>query len=253
MKKHSIFALVVLSLLVCSIAQGAPPIFKEKKYFGPIPYNSIFLAVGFYDGADYTYLTEHFDIWAKARYGSDTFEELSPAPYGRLSYERQLTPNHFFKGSAGMSYINTSSDGSYVAIVDDTTNVELAIERTLKVYLLAFEAGFSYYFTPPEPQRFSPYVGAGFAAIVPMVRLDTESTKKIDGTPFANPTEDVSRNSFEAGLHLEFGMTYFITNRYAAGLEGKYQMAQSKFYIHNGNFDLKHSGFILSLNLIYYL
>ena len=48
-------------------------------------------------------------------------------------------------------------------------------------------------------------------------------------------------------------MTYFITNRYAAGLEGKYQMSQSKFYIHDGNFDLNYSGFILSLNLIYYL
>ncbi len=251
MKKYSIVAFVVLSLLVCSVAQGAPPIFKEKKYFGPIPYNSLFLAVGFFDGADFTYLTEHLDNWAKARNGSETFEELSPAPYGRLSYERQLTPNHFFKGSASLSYIHTSSVGSYVAALPDT-NYDLSIERTLKVYLLTLEAGFSYYFTPPEPQRFSPYVGAGFAAVVPMVRLDTESTKS-DGTPFSNPAENVSQNSFQAGLHMEFGMTYFITNRYAAGLEGKYQMAQSKFDIHNGNFDLKYSGFILSLNLIYYL
>jgi hypothetical protein len=253
MKRYSILFLVVASLLVCSVAQGAPPIFKEKKYFGPIPYNSVFLAVGFLDGADFTYLTEHFDTWAKARNGSDTFEELSPAPYGRLSYERQLTPNHFLRTSVSMSYIKTSSDGSYVTSVDDTTNVALDIERTLKVYLLTLEAGFSYYFTAPAPQLFSPYVGAGFAAVVPMVRLDTESTRTSDGTPFSNPLESASRNSFEAGLHMEFGMTYFITNRYAAGLEGKYQMSQSKFYIHNGNFDLKYSGFILSLNLIYYL
>lgn len=251
MKKYPIFVLVVVSMLACSVAQGAPPIFKEKKLFGPIPYNSFSLAVGFFDGADFTYLTEHLDNWAKARNGSETFEELSPAPYGRLSYERQLTPNHFFKGSTTLSYINTSSVGNYVAEYPDT-NYALDIQRTLEVYLLTFEVGFSYYFVPPEPQRVSPYVGAGFAGVVPMVRLNTESTTS-DGNPFSNPGENVSQNSFEAGLHLEFGMTYVITNRYAAGIEGKYQMAQSKFYIHDGNFDLKYTGFILSLNLIYYL
>jgi hypothetical protein len=251
MKKYSVLILVIVSLLACSVAQGTPPIFKEKKFFGPIPYNSFSLSVGFFDGADFNYLTEHFNNWAKDRYGRDTFKQLSPGPYGCLSYERQLTPNHFFRGSASLSYLSTSSIGNYVAMYPDT-NYALDIARTLKVYLLTLEAGFSYYFVPPEPQRLSPYAGAGFAAVVPMVRLDTKSTMS-DGSAFSNPGENVSRNSFEAGLHMEFGMRYFITNRYAAGLEGKYQMAQSKFYIHNGNFDLKYSGFILSLNLIYYL
>jgi hypothetical protein len=251
MKKSWAVVIVAVSLFACSVAQGAPPIFKEKKYFGPIPYNSLSLSVGFLDGPDFTYLTEHFDNWAKARNGGDTFEELTPAPYGRISYERQITPNHFLKGSACMSYLHTSSVGNYVAQYPDT-NYSLDIARTLKVYLLTLDAGFSYYFVSPEPQRFSPFVGAGFAAVVPMVRLDTQSTLS-DGTPFSNPGENVSRNSFQAGLHMEFGMTYFITNRYAAGLEGKYQMSQSKFYIHNGNFDLNYSGFVLSFNLIYYL
>jgi len=252
MKRYSIIVLVVVSLLACSVAQSAPPIFKEKKLFGPIPYNSLSLSVGFLDGPDFSYLTDHFATWAKARNGNDTFEELSPAPYGCLSYQRQLTPNHFFRGSASLSYINTSSDGNYVASINDTTNIRLDIQRTLKVYLMTLEAGFSYSFIPPEPQRFSPYVGGGFAAVIPMVRLDTKSTTD-DGSPFSNPGENVSQNSFQAGLHMEFGMTYFITNRYAAGLEGKYQMSQSKFDIHDANFDLNYSGFVLSLNLIYYL
>jgi hypothetical protein len=253
MKKYSVLVLVVVSLLVCSVAQSAPPIFKEKKYFGPIPYNSFAVAAGFLDGADFTYLTEHFSNWANSHgKGLDTFKELSPAPYGRLSYERQLTPNHFLKGSTTLSYISTSSVGNYIADINDTTKYALDIARTFKVYLMTFEAGFSYYFVAPEPQRASPYVGAGFAAVIPMVRLDTKSTRS-DGSAFSNPSENVSRNSFEAGLHLEFGMNYFFSNRYAAGLEGKYQMAQSKFYIHGGNFDLKYAGFILSLNMIYYL
>ena len=43
------------------------------------------------------------------------------------------------------------------------------------------------------------------------------------------------------------------TGHQAMGLEGKYQMAQSKFEIHGGNFDLSYTGLILSLNLTYYL
>lgn len=251
MKKYAIL-LVVFSLLVCSAAQSAPPIFKEKKLFGPMPPNGLTLSIGFLDGADFSYLTDHLNEWAVERNGLDTFEELSPAPHGRLAYERPLTPNHFFKGSAGLTYISTSSDGDYVASIDDTTNVPLDIERTLEVYLLSFEIGFSYYFTPPEPQSFSPFVGAGFSAVVPMVSLTTESWTS-DGEPFENPGENVEQSSLQAGLHLELGLSYFITNRFAAGLEGKYQMAQSKFEIHGGNFDLSYTGFILTLNVTYYL
>jgi hypothetical protein len=253
MKKYAIL-LVVVSLLACSAAHGAPPIFKEKKLFGPIPPNGLTLSVGFLDGADFTYLTDHFNQWATARNGMDVFEELSPAPHGRLSYERPLTPNHFFKGSVGLTYISTSSDGYYVADTGDSVynKIPLDIERTLDVYLLSFEVGFSYYFIPPAPQSFSPFVGAGFSAVVPMVRLETESTTS-DGEPFDNPGENVSQDSFEAGLHLEMGLSYFISNRFAMGLEGKYQMAQSKFEIHGGNFDLSYTGLILSLNLTYYL
>jgi len=244
-------AILFVSLLACSVARAEPPIFKEKKFFGPIPPNGLSLAIGFIDGADFDYLTEHFNTWAEARKGFDNFAEISTSPSGRLSYERQLTPNHFFKGTAGLSYIHTASDGYYVVAQPDT-NYELDIERSLKVYLVTFEAGFSYYFTPPEPQSFSPYVGAGFMAAVPMVRLETTSTKS-DGTPFSSPEENVSRNSFEAGWHMELGLHYFITNRFAAGLEGKYQMAQSKFYIHNGNFDLSYASFVFSLSFTHYL
>jgi hypothetical protein len=52
---------------------------------------------------------------------------------------------------------------------------------------------------------------------------------------------------------MEFGMSYYISDRYAMSLEGKYQMAQSKFYIHDGNFDLSYTGFILSVNFYFYL
>ena len=38
----------------------------------------------------------------------------------------------------------------------------------------------------------------------------------------------------------------------AAGMEGRYQMSQSKFDIHNANFDLDYSGLSLAVNFYYY-
>ncbi|MGD1048785.1 MAG: hypothetical protein ABR899_08565 [Candidatus Krumholzibacteriaceae bacterium] len=250
MKRHLIAALLIVVICACSTAHSAPPIFKEKKYFGPMPFGSLSLSVGFLDGADFSQLTDALNNWAVARHGYDTFGGLSPAPSARLSYEYQMTPNHVLKLSSTFSYLKQGSEGKYVAEFPDT-NYSLKIDRTLKVYLLTFEAGFSYYFIVPTPESFSPYAGAGFAAVVPLVRLDTEST--LAGHPFANPGESVSKNSLEAGLHMEFGMNYYLSNRFAMGMEGKYQMAQSKFDIHGGNFDLMYTGFILSLNLMYYL
>jgi opacity protein-like surface antigen len=250
MKKNLIAALVIAAVFASSTAQSAPPIFKEKKYFGPMPFNGFSLNVGFLDGADFSYLTEALNNWAEARYGYDTFKEMPLAPSWRLSYERKITPNHVLKLSSTFTYITQESNGEYVAEYPDT-NYALQILRTIKVYLLSLEAGFSYYFVTPEPQRFSPYAGAGFAAVIPMVRLKTDSF--LSGRPFSNPGETISQNSFQAGLHMEFGVTYFLSNRYALGFEGKYQMAQSKFDIHGGNFDLRYTGLILSLGLTYYL
>ena len=252
MKRHLIAALLIVVICACSTAHAAPPIFKEKKYFGPMPFGSLSLSVGFLDGVDFTLLTDALNNWAVARHGYDTFGDLPLAPSARLSYEYQMTPNHVLKVSSTFTYLKQGSVGKYVAEYPDT-NYNLDIARTLKVYLLTFEAGFSYYFVPPAPESFSPYAGAGFAAVVPLVRLDTESSLHSSGAPFANPGENVSKNSFEAGLHMEFGMNYYLSNRFAMGMEGKYQMAQSKLTVHGGNFDLKYTGFILSLNLIYYL
>lgn len=252
MKRHLIAAILIAVICASSTAHAAPPIFKEKKYFGPMPFSNVSLSAGFLDGADFSLLTDALNNWAVARNGHDTFGNLALAPSVRLSYEYQMTPNHFLKVSSSFSYLKQGSVGAYVAEYPDT-NYSLDIARTLKVYLLTFEAGFSYYFVPPAPESFSPYAGAGFAAVVPLVRLDTESSLHETGQPFANPGENVSQNSFQAGLHLEFGMNYYLSNRFALGMEGKYQMAQSKFDVHGANFDLKYTGFILAINVVYYL
>lgn len=263
MKMRTIAGLLVAAaLVVTSAASAAPPIFKEKKYFGPIPFNSFTLNAGFLDGTDFDYLNEHLDAWSKLRcgetFGYNTVEEIPLSPYFQVSYERQLTPRHFLRLGTSFAYITQASNGiDCISVPTDTVPLSISVEteRDFKVYLLAFDFGFTYCFITPEVQRFTPYTGAGFSAVVPMTRLDTEAT--YNGAPLAgyaeNYGEKVSQNDFQAGMHLEFGMRYFISDRFAAGMEGRYQMSQSKLEIHGGNFDLKYSGFTLSLNLTYYL
>jgi hypothetical protein len=231
----------------------AQTLFKQKKYFGPIPFNTVSVSVGFLDGPDMELLADDLDNWAATdgRNGFDNFELFSTSPFARIGYERQLTPNYFLRTSITFGYLEAKSVGRYVSI-GDVQNYDLDIRRTFKVYLFSLEGGFSYYFLQPEVRQATPYAGVGFAAVVPLARLDTESTIHETGEPFSNPGENVSRNSFQAGIHGEFGLLYYITNRYSAGLEGRYQMSQSTFYTHGGNSVIDYAGFTLSMNFNYH-
>ena len=243
--------LLFLSLLLISFQlEAAPPKFKKKMFYGPIPFNSLNMSVGFLSGPSANHLTEYLNQWAKDRNGQDIFSDISNSPFIRIGYDRQISPNILLRGSVSLSYLKNTSYGYYYA-ESDTANFLLHIRRTFKIYLLGFEGGLLYYFIPPDVQHFSPYIGGGYAAVVPLSRLDTDSFTD-GGTKIDVPGENVSRNSLEAGLHSEFGMVYFMTNRYAAAVEGRYQMSQSKFYIHNYNFDIDYSGFSLSMNFYYY-
>lgn len=253
MKKYlPAVAILIVSILFAETVP-AQTRFKRKKYFGPIPYNTLNLSIGFIDGPSAEYLTDHLLEWAKQRHGTESSEEMSTSPFARIGYERQVSPNHFFRASLCFSYLNISSFGDYVAQVtqaDTMAAIPLDVERSFKVYLLSLDIGFLYYFIGPEVRRFSPFVGAGFSTVFPLTRLETDSFH--NGEPFSNPGETVSRNSIEAGLHTEFGMVYYITNRYSAAIEGRYQMAQSKFYHHDANFDIDYHGFTLGLVLNYH-
>ena len=250
---------VVTVLVITFVAVSAQPAlsqFKQKKYYGPIPFNTFSIAAGFLDGPTAENFTDYLSFWAEQRNGYDNWDYFTNSPFARVGYERQVTPKHTARTSLSFAYLNTSSIGEYVTTVydaagDSLRNVQLDIERDLKVYLFALEVGFAYYFITPEPRNFSPYFGAGLAAVIPLVRLNTESTE-FDGTPFDNPGENVSRNSFEAGFHAELGLSYYISNRYSMGLEGRYQLSQSDFYHHDANFDIAYSGFSLTLNFNYH-
>jgi hypothetical protein len=253
MKKIMCLIMLVVVSIPAAYAGAAPPIFKQRKYYGPIPFNTLGISVGFLDGPTAEYLTDYLSRWTEYRQGFDAWENFSTSPFVRLGYERQLSPNHFFRTSVSFAYLTAKSLGQYVASVtqaDTLANIVLDIDRQLSVYLVGIETGFAYYIVSPAPRSFSPYVGAGLSAVFPFVRLKTNSYN--GGEPYSNPGENISRNSFEAGFHAEFGMVYYITNRYSAAMEGRYQLAQSEFIIHDANFDLEYYGFTLTLNFNYH-
>jgi opacity protein-like surface antigen len=257
MKKSLVVTLLLAAAIAGSTAPASSQIYKQKRYFGPIPWNSFSVSFGFFDGANIDNLAAYLDKYAKDRQGSETFEELGNAPFFRVGYERQITPNHFLRFSTCFTYVTASSIGEFrgtfpdPARPDTLVNLDLTLERTFKTYLVSMEMGFLYYFVPPEVRRLSPYAGGGFAGVVPLVRLNTDA--RYHGEPFDPASVDFTKNSVQAGLHMEFGVNYYLTNRYAAAIEGRYQMAQSKIHVYRGNIDLDYAGFSLALVFSYLL
>jgi hypothetical protein len=249
MKKRVLFSVLLMIAALTTEAAGQASVYKKKKYFGPIPLNGLSVYVGFLDGPDHKYLTEHLDNWAAQRNGTENWNDWSTSFYSKLQYQRQISPHHFITTSLNFSYLTADGTGEFVSITDPP--VALYSERTFKVYLLSLDVGFHYYMVKPEVRKIAPYMGGGFSGFIPMERLETRFIDQ-SGTVYDSSSENISENSFEVGIHGEFGLLYYISNRYSAGLEGRYQKSQSKFEIHGGNFDIDYSGLSLSLIFHYY-
>ncbi len=247
MRKITLYALSLILIFCAFDTASAQRIFREKKFYGPIPGRSLTVNAGFIDGPDIKNLAEGLDFWAATggRNGEDIFEEIPTSPYFQVGYERRIAPRYFLTAKTSFSYLSTESSGYYFWQLPDSISL-FDIERDLKIYLLSFEAGMKYMISQPRVQNVCPYIGGGFSAVVPMVRLETETYNYGRKVENPDPEAEKSGNSLEWGLHVEFGLNYYITNRFSAGVEGRYQMAQSNFPIHDGNFTLKYRGFSLA-------
>ena len=247
MKKSILLSFVSILLLTVSIPVSAQVVFRDRKMYGPVPGRSINLNIGFMDGPDATNLTDHLEFWAKERNGSDNFDKISTSPYMQLGYEQIIAPQFYVTTKLNFSYLNAAGEGDYVTNDDNT---DLDISRELKIYLLNLDLGLKHYFSKPMPRKLCPYVAGGFSAVLSLAKLNTDSYLAGTDTPYDdNPEETVSKNSFAPGVHAELGFNYFITNRFSAGVETRFQLAQSDFEIHNANFDLKYAAFSLALTM----
>lgn len=248
MRKSLPIVIALLMLFIAADASAQSSLYKQKKYFGAIPMNGLNVFIGFLTGPDHKYLTEHLSDFAKKHDGKETWDDWSTLFHTRIGYQRQVSPNHFVVTNFNFSYMSTEGSGDLFTMTEPP--VYVTTERTLTTYLFSLDVGFLYYMIKPSVQKIAPYIGGGFSAVVPHEKLD--STWRDDGTVYDNPGESVSETSFEPGVYGQFGINYYISNRWGATLDGRLQMTQSKFRIHGGNFDIDYSGLCMAVGLQYY-
>jgi hypothetical protein len=249
MRKSSAILLALLVIFTAADVSAQSSLYKKKKFFGAIPMNGVSLFVGFLDGPDHKYLTEHLSTFAVLHGGLETWEEWSTSFYTRAGYQRQISPNHFLVTNLNFAYLSAAGSGDLFTITDPP--VYAMTDRTLATYLFSLDLGFLYYMIKPEVQKIAPYIGGGFSAVVPYEKLDT-TFRRDDGSVIDNPSETVSETSFEPGVYGQFGINYYISNKWGATMDGRFQMTQSKFRIHGGNFDVNYAGLCLAIGLQYY-
>ncbi|MBN2183834.1 MAG: hypothetical protein JW746_00750 [Candidatus Krumholzibacteriota bacterium] len=249
MKKTVVISLVVLACFISTTVTASPPVYKQRKYFGPISPQNFNFSIGFIDGPNADYVNEHLSWWAGQRGGTYVYDDFTTVAYASAGYEKMISPFHFLRAVLSYSYMKSEGSGDYYTQTDPIEHIN--VDRIFKAHYLSLDLGLAYYMVEPEVRTLIPYFSGGFSAVFPIMKLETDAFLD-DGTSFSAPDENISQNSFETGLHMEFGMKYFITNRYAAGLEGRYQMAQSKLRIHNSNFDVDFAGLSLALNFFYH-
>ena len=247
---------VVLALLLVFVAadlSAQSSLYKKKKYFGAIPMNGVNIFVGFLDGPDHQYLTDHLNTFAVLHGGSETWDDWSTSFYTRVGYQRQVSPNHFLVTNLNFSYLSAAGSGELYTRTDPS--VYVTTDRTLTTYLFSLDLGFLYYMIKPEVQKIAPYIGGGFSAVVPHEKLES-TFRRDDGTVYDNPGESVSETSFEPGVYAQFGINYYISNKWGVTFDGRFQMTQSKFKIQReefgGNFDVNYAGLCLTIGLQYY-
>jgi hypothetical protein len=244
--KKLIVGVFILPVLTASFSgASAQRLFKDRKLYGPVPLRCISLSAGFIDGPEAKNLTDHLNQWAMERGGSNRFGEIGTSPYLKLQFERFMAPQIFFTSAVNFSYFNLEADGFYVTRSEPP--LALDMNRNLSIYLFSLELGLKYYMAAQEVKKLIPYFGGGFSLAVPSVHLDTELYH--EGERYSSEGESLSETSLEEGMHAEAGLIYFITNRQSASLEARYQMSQSKFDIHDANFDLRYRGITLALTI----
>lgn len=246
MKRIASGVIIFALILICMEPASAQRLFKERKKFGPVPIRSISLSVGFIDGPEANDLTDHLYRWALERGGDEgknIFDEIGTSPYMKVGFERLISREIFLTAALNFSYFKTESSGGYITRTEPS--IYLDMNRELSIYLFSLDLGLKYYMSKLEVKNLVPYFGGGFSAALPVVELDTELYD--EGVPYTSSGGTVSETSLEEGMHAEFGLIYFITNRMSGSFEARYQMCQSKFDIHDANFDLRYRGITLAL------
>jgi len=253
-------ALVLAVLLVQAGAAAAEPIIKPKKYHGPIPQNSFTLRFGFFGGAENAEMIEALDKEITPP------EEAFSEDFGNgLSidgtYTYKIHPQFALRANVGASFLRTTGSGTFVpdtsTLPDTLDRLQLDYTRDFDVDVFVLEGSALYYFSDAAIQEFQPYFGGGFSVGVPHAKFDEVRVDHDTGLVYEEINRD--RWSFEPGVHGILGASYYVTNVWAANVEGRVQILQSKFPIdvwdpEAGRFEevdviVKYNGFMINFGV----
>ena len=266
LKKCKVVATVLAGVLLFTVLAPtaellADPLLKPKKYHGPIPQKSFTFGIGFFGGAEneafWAYLDRQID---QALRKETKTEDFGTSLTIDAIFTNKLHPNFAVRARAGASFLQSGSQGLFVAQVSDTsgTNPVVRFDRNFDVTLFALEASGLFYVQDASVKEFQIFFGGGFSLYVPWQRWSQEAVNDDTGEPFPAASEKKDTWSAEPGVHGILGMLYHFRNTWAVTVEGRVQIAQSKFALDNQptevgpqtlNFDVDYTGFTMAVGI----
>jgi len=261
MKPQILVARILTSVLILAVILPtsvplADPILKPKKYHGPIPAMSLSLAVGFLAGPDNEPMNNFLDELVNQASGESNTKDFGNSLAVEAFFTNKMHPNFAFRAKGGAAFLSSDSKGFFVG--QDTSVVQplFNYDRKFEVLLFSIEASGLVYFQDASVNNFQTYMGGGFSIFIP--RADFEETRINDST--GQPAESLAKTkwSLEPGVHGVLGFLYHVRTTFAVHMEGRVQIAQSKFSldlptatagVQPLSFDVDYSGFTLAIGV----
>lgn len=240
-----------IAILVPPQGSNADPILKPRKYHGPIPKRYFTLGIGVMGGATNEEMWDLLDRMVIGTVDAETnTEDFGSSLCIDGAYTVKVHPQFAVRARGGLTILQSESTGKW----KPETQTLRSFEREFDVWLFTLDGTALYYFQDASVKMFQTYFGAGFGAYFPYAIYTEDMTDLTTGEPL--PQTKTTEWDIQAGAHAILGFLYHTNPTTALGLEGRVQMAMSKFTLDytdtvgnemTGNFDVDYTGFCLML------
>ena len=250
---------VAIAVLSPPTRSSADPILKPKKYTGPIPKKYFSFGIGAFGGAENADMWDFLDRQVYGPMKSLTeSDDFGAALSLDVCYAVKVHPQFAVRTRAGLAILGADGKG----VVDPNLpapadTLLLAYDRSFDVLLFSIDATGLFFFQDASVKEFQTYIGGGFSLYLPYSKYTEDRADYDTGKPYNG--YETSEWGFEPGVHAVLGMLYHFKPTLALNLEGRVQMAQSKFEMEyllpepagsqEISFDVDYSGFILSIGI----
>jgi len=256
-----VFSAVAVCLAIAVLSppekSSAEPILKPRKYSGPIPERYFSISIGAFGGATNEEMWDFLDRQIDDVFRDETeTEDFGTALSLDACYAVKVHPQFAVRTRAGLSFLGADGKG----VIDPNLpapadTLLLRFDRGFDVLLFSIDATGLFFFQDASVKEFQTYIGGGFSLYIPYATYSEDRTDYDTGKSYSS--YETSEWSFEPGVHAVLGFLYHFKPTMAFNMEGRVQMAQSKFEIvypttsgtQDLSFDVDYTGFILSVGV----